>query len=402
MKHKAKAAGGPIFTGPMLVLIFLSLLGFAAMGWRFVAGLGPTTALNDGYPWGIWIAFDVVIGTALACGGYAIALLVYIFNRGRYHPLVRPALLTSLLGYGLAGLAIAVDVGRYWLLYKVLDPRLWNLNSVLLEVALCVMIYIVVLLLEISPAFLERGQQSKRPWVQRSSQKLLPFIERLLLFFIALGLLLPTMHQSSLGSVLLLASTKIHALWHTPLLPLLFLTSCLCVGYGAVIVESSLSSLSFRLPQETPILRKLALPISLLLLAFFVIRLADLAYRGRLSLIGTSGGLGLLFLLEMLLFFLPALLLLIPQVRQNAGGLFSIALLVLFAGSLYRISAYLIAYNPGPGWTYFPALTEILITVGILSFEVALYLFLVKRFPILARPTQETTPATEKAHLANA
>src|SRR6185503_3301518 len=140
MTTYAEAIGGSLDTRATRALAGLLGLGGMLILWRLIAGLGATTALNDGYPLGLWIAFDVVTGTALACGGYAIALLVYILNKGRYHPLVRPAMLTSALGYTLAGAGVGLDVGRWWSLWHVpIYIWRWNFDSVLLEVALCIM-----------------------------------------------------------------------------------------------------------------------------------------------------------------------------------------------------------------------------------------------------------------------
>src|ERR1043166_4016142 len=176
---RAEPVGGPIATPGARALLGLFGLGSLFIAWRLIAGLGATTALNDGYPLGLWIAFDVVTGTALACGGYAIALLVYIFNKGRYHALVRPALLTSALGYSLAGLGVFLDVGRWWALWKV--PVYfwhWNFNSALLEIALCIMSYVVVLWIELSPAFLESWRDSGPAAVRGFSRAALPIVER--------------------------------------------------------------------------------------------------------------------------------------------------------------------------------------------------------------------------------
>ena len=146
--------GGRYFTPTFKVLLWIVALGAIAAAYRFMNGIGAASALNDGYPWGVWISIDVVVGTALGCGGYAIGLLVYILNRGRYHPLVRPAILTSLLGYGLAVLAVTIDLGRFWGLWKVpIFVWRWS-HSPQLEVALCVAAYNLVLLVEISPALL--------------------------------------------------------------------------------------------------------------------------------------------------------------------------------------------------------------------------------------------------------
>ena len=120
MSAGARPVGGPILNREFKWLIGFFTVAVVFLGWRFLAGLGATTGLNDGFPWGIWIAYDVVVGTALACGGYAVALLCYVLNRGQYHPLVRPAILTSALGYSLAALSVVIDVGRYWALPKVI------------------------------------------------------------------------------------------------------------------------------------------------------------------------------------------------------------------------------------------------------------------------------------------
>src|SRR6476620_9120258 len=205
--HVAAApVGGRLMTPSIGVLFGIFGLGALLILWRLIAGLGATTALNDGYPLGLWIAFDVVTGTALACGGYAVAILVYILNKGRYHPLVRPALLTSALGYSLAGFSVVIDIGRWWNVWKV--PVYfwhWNFNSALLEVALCILAYVVVLWIELSPAFFERWQDSAILPLRRFSRWALPILAKASSFIIALGLLLPTMHQSSLGTLMLLA-----------------------------------------------------------------------------------------------------------------------------------------------------------------------------------------------------
>lgn len=375
---------GPILTRPFKVLAGVAGLGLLLVVWRFAAGLGAVTGLSDGYPWGLWIAFDVVTGTALACGGYAVAILAYVLNRGRYHPLVRPALLTSALGYTLAGLAVAIDVGRPWWLYRVpLHFWQWNGSSALLEVALCVMAYIVVLWIELSPAFLETWRQSPRPFLRRLAGSVSPFMERALLWIIALGLLLPTMHQSSLGTVLLLAGSKLHPLWQTPLLPLLFLVSCVGMGYAVVVLESTISSQAFRRRTEAEMLTALRIPVAVTLVLFLILRLADVLARGGPALVFGSGWKSGLFGLETGLFLAAVLMLLERRTAPGLGHLFRAAMLVIAAGTLFRFDAYLLAFDPGEGWSYFPALPEILITAGLLSAEVMAYLMLVKTFPIL-------------------
>lgn len=376
--------GGAFFTPGVKVVALLAGVGGLAILWRLAFGLGATTALNDGYPWGLWIAFDVVTGTALACGGYAMALLVYILNKGEYHPLVRPALLTSAFGYTMAGLSVALDVGRYWLLWKVpLFFWEWNLNSVLLEVALCIMAYMMVLWIEVSPAFFERGRHSATPWVRRISEAGLPFMKKALVWVAALGLLLPTMHQSSLGSLLLLSGPRLHELWNTPFLPLLFLVSCVGMGYAAVVLEGSLSASVLGRAPERGMLAGLGRAIVPVLAFYLALRIGDLVWRGQLGALFAFDRHSVLSLIELGLFAAAPLMLLTERQRQDMGNLFRAALVLVLAGALYRFDVFLVAFNPGAHWSYFPSVGEILVTVGLVSLEILGYIYIVKYFPVL-------------------
>jgi len=338
------------------ILLVIGAIGIALIIRRFAVGLGASTALSDGYPLGLWIALDVVTGTALACGGYAVALLVYIFNRGKYHPLVRPAILTSALGYSMAGLSVAIDLGRPWNMWKIpLYFRNWNLNSALLEVALCIMAYVCVLWIELTPAILKPGRFTQ-------------FLDRILIWIIALGMLLPTMHQSSLGSLMLLAGPKLHPLWNTPLLPLLFLITCLAMGYAMVVFESAVSR---RHTALLAVLQKIAVYAGI---AFVALRLIDLALRGRLPIAMHFDLYGILFWIEILLWLMPAMI----------GNPFRGAMCIALAGGLYRFDTFLVAFQPGPGWHYFPSVAEMFISIGLIALEIAIYIALVKRFPMIA------------------
>jgi Ni/Fe-hydrogenase subunit HybB-like protein len=395
MSARPAPLGGRILTVPFFFALGVIGLAVVMMVWRFAAGLGSTTGMNDGYPWGIWIAFDVVTGTALACGGYAVAILCYVLNRGQYHPLVRPAILTSALGYTVAGVGIFIDVGRYWLLYGVFIPTRWNLNSVLLEVALCITAYIFVLWIELSPAFLEGlTREGDEPW-KRLLRRFHDRIDRALLFVLALGLLLPTMHQSSLGSLMIVAETKLHPFWHTPMLPLLFLISCLAMGYAVVMFESLIASLAFKRPSELPMLRQMARVMMGVQVAFLALRFFDLSLSGKLPLLGMNEPTGMLAL-ETFLFLAPVLYLFRPHRNYCARHLFLMSLAMVLAGGLYRFDTFLIAFDPGNGWSYFPSIPEFLMTLGLVASEVAAYIVLVKRFPILIGDTPTGTPREPK------
>ncbi len=372
---ESEPLGGKVVTKPFLVLAALVVLAIILMLYRYAAGLGAVTNLSDGYPWGIWITYDVLVGTALGCGGYATAILIYALNRWQYHPVVRSAVLTSVFGYTLAGLAIFLDIGRYWNGYKLFLPWTVNFNSVLVEVALCIGAYVVVLWIELLPTILEGYPQNDRAVETRRR------LERWLPVIAAVGILLPTMHQSSLGTLMIIAGYKLSPLWQTGLLPLFFLLSAIAMGLAVTTFESILSSLAFKRPFETSMLAKLSWFMAWLIVFYLVIRFADLLFRG--APIFTSGFQSFMFLLENLLYLVPVLLLANLTYRSNLRWIFVAAVSVLLAGSLYRFDAFLIGYNPGPGWHYFPAPAEIFITLGIVAVELMAYLYFVKRFPVL-------------------
>ncbi|HUJ15947.1 MAG TPA: Ni/Fe-hydrogenase cytochrome b subunit [Thermoanaerobaculia bacterium] len=376
METKAQPLGGPLFTRGYYVLLGLAVVGIALILWRFAVGLGAATGLSDGYPLGLWIALDVVTGTALACGGYAVAFVVYIFNKGQYHPLVRPAVLTSALGYTIGGASVIIDIGRPWNVWKVpIQFWHWNLNSSLLEVALCIMAYVVVLWIELSPALLENA---KKPILV----KIRNFLNKALIWIIALGMLLPTMHQSSLGSLMMLAGPKLHPLWLTGWLPLLFLMTCLAMGYSIVVFESVFSATAFHRKPETPMLINLQKVAVWLGLAFVVVRFIDLIANGNIRYATKLDLFGTMFWIETVLWILP-LLMMLANPHPNLGSLFRQAIVIAFAGALYRFDTYLVAFQPGPGWHYFPTVPEMFISIGLISLELAGYVAIVKRFPIL-------------------
>ena len=390
----ARPIGGAILTRPFFALAALFAVAAAIIAYRFAFGIGPVSALSDGYPWGLWIAFDVVTGTALACGGYAVALLVYVLNRGRYHPLVRPAIVSSALGYTIAGLSLAVDVGRPWNFWRV--PVFfwqWNFDSALLEVALCIMSYIAVLWIELAPSILERLKDAPWPILRAIASRVTPILDRALIGIIALGLLLPTMHQSSLGTLMILTGRKLDPLWQTPLLPLLFLVSCVVMGYGTVVFESTASSAAFGRPRETRVLGALARAPIVAATLFLAIRFVDLTWRGQWGRAFALDGRGVLFFAEVALFCAPIAILLTPGARSDPVRLVRSGVLFMLAGALYRFDAVLVAFDPGPGWSYFPAVPEMIITLGLVALEIMIYVVLVKTFPILQGIPPQRVPA---------
>lgn len=370
---ESKPIGGKIITKPFIVCAVLAAFAGVLLIKRFIFGLGAVTNLSDGYPWGIWIAYDVVVGTAFACGGYAMALLVYIFNKGEYHPLVKPALLASMFGYTLAGVSIFFDVGRYWQAYNLFLPWFSNVNSIMFEVAFCISLYIFILWIEFSPtiaAWLEaRGLRKK--------------LNKVMFFFIGLGVLLPTMHQSSLGTLMIISGNKLSPLWQTGFLPLLFLISAISMGYAIVIFESLVSSIGFGRKVETPILGKLSGIIPPMIGLYLIIRIGDLVVRGKIGHAFAFDLKSIMFFIENMLYIIPMVVLASSENRKNAKQLFISAVSLLLAGGVYRFNAFLIGFDPGPGWQYFPSFSEFMITIGLIAVEIMAYLIFVKKLPVL-------------------
>jgi Ni/Fe-hydrogenase subunit HybB-like protein len=403
---------GKICTKSFYLLAALSLVGIFLILVRFAEGIGAVTNLSDGYPWGIWIAYDVATGTAIACGGYAIAILVYIRNRWQYHPLIRSAILTSLFGYCLAGFSVMVDIGRPWNAFGFFMPSRWQPNSAMFEVALCIMAYCVVQIIEFLPAIFCLLEHSKMKRLQQlyyhfhpeHSAKdqetvndtldavhagvawLHPKFNKVLIFIVVLGLVFPTMHQSSLGSLMLIAPTKLHPLWYTGFLPLLFLINCMFMGYAIVIMESILSSYILKRKFEVEELSGLARIIPWLGGLWLSVRLGDLIYRGQVSAMFRGDFYSCFFLAEFLLLAAGSFILCWPKDWTSPRWLFASAFLILLGGALYRFNVYLIGYNPGLGWHYFPSFSEVMISVGIVSLELLGYQVLIKVLPVLPNP----------------
>jgi len=372
-QHEHAPVGGRLVTAPFIILLVVLFLAALVLTQRFVFGLGAATNLNDGYPWGIWIAIDLIVGTALGCAGFVLAVLVYILNKGEYHPLARAALMTSLFGYTLGGLAVLIDLGRYWQGYNIMLPWLVNVDSVLLETALCIFAYVLVLLVEFAPTVLEKfGMKEARKKVHR-----------VLFIFTGLGVLLPMMHQSSMGTVVILLGYQLSPLWWSTMLTVHFLLTALTMGFAIVAFESVLSSAALVRPFETKILSRLCGIMIWVMVAFMVFRYGDVIRLGALDEAFAGDAKAVWFWLEFA-FGVAAVVLLLPKRnRQSPRLVFLGATGMLLNGIFYRMGCYLVGYDPGQGWTYFPSMGEIIVTLGIFALEVILYLVFVKQLPVL-------------------
>jgi len=368
-----------------LVLLAILAAGFYGTIIRFAQGLGASTNLNDQFPWGIWIGFDVLCGVMLAAGGFTLTAAVHIFNIKRLHAIVRPTILTAFLGYVLVCVALMFDLGRPYRIWHPLIMR--NPHSVMFEVAYCVMLYTTVLSLEFSPIVLERFG-----W-----HKPLKIIKAVLIPLVICGVILSTLHQSSLGTVYLIMPDKLHPFWYSPLLPVFFFISAIAVGLAMTIFESSLSSKYFGRQLELPILQELGRVLMVVLSVFAILRFEDLFHRGMLRRTLQPGYEMYLFWLEVSLsLILPLAFLLQKKVRNSAGGLYLAAVMVVLGFITNRLNVSITGLESTAGMHYVPKWTEIAVTGAIIAAGFALFGLAVKYLPIFpAEDEHVATPSTE-------
>jgi formate dehydrogenase iron-sulfur subunit len=395
----------------LLVLVGIALV---LAGVRFLFGIGSVSWLSDGYPWGVWIGFDVMSGVALASGGFTTAALVHIFGREKYHPIVRPAILTALLGYILVIVGLVVDLGRPWSLWNLFVN--WNPDSALAEVGWCVMLYATVLFIEFIPAIIEKYKKDNwqkmydiaAPWASILLVTLFVLIMTgniyyaagafiilagfliffglklaksgsILLVYMA-GVLFSTAHQSSLGTLMLIVPNKLNALWYTPFLPLNFYFSAIAVGFAMVIFESTMSSKGFGFKLEEDVIKGIGKILAWILVFVISFRTFTIFMQTGFK-INASPVQMIFFALEFFGGLVIPMLMLFAS--KNPKTIFQAASLVVFLGVvLNRINVSFIGYVPYEYAAYIPHPFEILVSVGVVSAGVLVYYLIGKNFPV--------------------
>lgn len=390
IKHK--------FLTPWVTVIFvITLIGLTFLAVRYIFGLGAVTNLNQFFPWGIWIGLDVAAGVALAAGGFTTAALGHIWHREKYEVLIRPALLTAMLGYTFVAMGVVTDIGRW---YYVWHPLImWNGNSALFEVGMCVMIYMSVLYIEFLPIVTERFiGRVNLPGILSAFNKLIDSLLRLLdrtlnkfmFVFIIAGVVLSCLHQSSLGTLMIIAGEKMHPLWQTPVLPLLFLLSAFSVGFPMVIMESLSASKSFGLKPEKDVLTSLSRFVGPILGIYLAAKIGDMFIRESFVYLTELNLASIMFTIEIVVgVVIPLRMFLSSSVRQSTTGLYIASMLVIFGVVLNRFNNFVIAYNPPYTETsYFPSIGEISVTLSFVALEILLYRAFVMIFPIISLPVK--------------
>ena len=381
--------GVPVYREPILETPLLFFAGWAALGItlaviRFISPLGPFSGMNDAYAWGIWKTFNVMTLTALGSGPLAIGMAAWVFNRTKLHVVMRTALLSGFLFYSVGLVALGIDVGRPWNFWNVLLPWRWNGHSAMLEVAVCMPLYCAIFLaFENLPMLLERFYYTGNYRIKTTLLRWAPRLRRMYPYMITGAYVLPLMHQSSLGALLLLAGNKINPLWQSPVLPLLYLLVAFVCGSGFVTFVLLIVCLRYSRRLDIGVLSELGNLISVSCFVFLAVRFADLIARGQLGRAFAFDVMSLLFLVETALIMVPAIALRARKTRETPRRLLLLAISPCVGGILFRYIPTTIAFSPAHSAIYFPSTPELLISIGYISLVIAVFGVAVKYFAVL-------------------
>jgi len=357
-----------------IVFLVILALGLYSTYVRYLHGLGAVSNMTDQFPWGFWIGFDCLCGVMLAAGGFCMVGAVYLFNVESLHSVVRPAVLTAFLGYLLFIVGLLFDLGRPWFIWHQLIYM--NPHSVMFEVGFCVMTYTAVLFFEFLPNVLERlNLKTPIKWIH----KVYPVL-------IVLGILLSTLHQSSLGSLYLIMPSKLHPFWYSPALPFFFFGSAVAVGLAMTIFESTQSAKALGRHLELSVLVRLGGALLVALWVNALLRFEDYFHRGLLRQILQPGYEAYFLWLELALsFVIPITLLSFKKVRLSPNWLYLASVISLFGFITNRLNVSLIGFETYVGHHYLPKWTEFSVTLMIVALGFALFRVAVQYLPIFPK-----------------
>ena len=375
----------PGFWTAVFIVLFLAFC--AVTIFRFSKGLGAVTNLSDQFPWGLWIGFDLLCGVGLAAGAFTLTAVVHLFNLKKFEPIVRPTILTGFLGYAFVIVALLLDLGQPWRIWHAIIY--WNPHSVMFEVAWCVMLYTTVLAVEFSPVVFEKFGFHAPARI----------IHRLITPLVILGVILSTLHQSSLGSLYLIVPSKLHPLWYSPMLPLHFYISAIGAGIGMVILESYLSGRAFGRHLELDLLEPLARGMVVALGIYGLMRLQAIRRNHAFGSILDFGYEGKMFLLEfLLLVILPVVLMSFRRLRTNPDWLVGCAFMAVLGFVMNRLNVSITGMEAASGGRYLPSGMEIVVSLGLVATGMAVFAFAVRTFPIFPEgPVGRGTDSREGA-----
>jgi Ni/Fe-hydrogenase subunit HybB-like protein len=367
------------FWGLCLFIAF----GLVLTGYREVVGLGASVSgMSDPYAWGLWKTFNVMVLTGLGSGGFAVGIAAWVFNNKKLHSVMRVALLTSALAYWTGLAMLGVDVGRPWNFYWVIMPWQWNVSSPLLEIAVCMSLYASVpLLLENLPPIFEYIIYEFPKWrgVAETCEKLMAKVYP---FIIGLAYILPMMHQSSLGALMVLGGKRVNVLWQTPCLPIIYVWAAAFLGYNCVTLCLLLAKLAWKRDLDPVVMAELNKITVYLIYAWTAFRFLDILVRGQILHVFTDGYFSFLFWVETAL-ILGSAYVLSTENGKKLGTMFGAHAICALGGMIYRFSPTTLAFHAKDGATYFPSAVELIISLAFVSIAVLAYLVAVKKLAIL-------------------
>ncbi|MDR2643270.1 MAG: Ni/Fe-hydrogenase cytochrome b subunit [Planctomycetaceae bacterium] len=356
------------FVRIILLLILLAALGVIAV--RFIFGLHTVTNLNDNWPWGLWIGFDVMCGVALAGGGYGTALLVHVLHIERLRPIARGAMLTSLIGYLLVMAGLFLDIGRWWNFWRPFIS--WGHDSILFEVFWCISAYTIVQVLEFCEILTER--------IFRKLHKIFVTILPALMI---IGVAIPTMHQASLGGLYLLMDGRLHPLWWSPIIFVFFLLSSFFVGPAMIMIESAISSKTLNHKVPIDVLKSLAKIGGVAMLIYLILRMTDLILRDKIGLILGNEYESLAFRLEIVIGLIVPIMIVFSPLSGSRFWLVVYGICASFGVFLNRMNVVVTGMIREMGGFYYPSIYEIIVSFGLVSAGILVYLFVCENFKIV-------------------
>lgn len=351
-------------------LLLLAGLCVVVALYRLATGLGTSTNLNDQWPWGLWIGFDVLTGVALAGGGYGTAIIVHVLHNGKYHAIARSAMLTSLLGYLLVMAGLFLDIGQWFNFWRPFVS--WGYTSVLFEVFWCVSCYTTVQVLEFGEIMTEKvGTKYHKFFV-----KALPVL-------MIIGIIFPTLHQSSLGGLYLIMVDKLYPLWWSTFIPVFFLMSSFFVGPAMICVETGLAGKAYNHEIPIPVLRGLVRISGTFMVVYLALKVYDLINRGVFGLVFKGNLEGNMFLLELGLGVVIPIIIAFSGMSSTRKGLITFGVLVSGGLIFNRMNVVFTGMSAALGGWYFPSIMEWSVSIGLVAIGCLAYCFIVENFNIL-------------------
>jgi Ni/Fe-hydrogenase subunit HybB-like protein len=378
----------PKITFWRVLFVLIMIVGMYSTYLRFFKGLGASTNLTDQFPWGLWVGFDCLCGIMLAAGGFTLMTPVHVFNMEKFRAVARPALLTAFIGYLLEAGAVMFDLGRP---YRIWHPLvMWNPRSPMFIVGWCVVLYTTIMALEFAPTVFERLRLEKPLRIVRMLQTPL----------VILGVTVSVIHQSALGMFYVLVPGKLHPLWYSQLLPILFFVSAATVGMAMTIFESTMSSRHFNHALDKATILMLGKLMYLGVIVYGIVRVQDLLTHSAFKYAFNSSTEASMFWVEIgLAVIVPIVLLSVPKIRSNPISLYVVSFIVVSGFIVNRLNVAVTGMEASAGTHYIPKWTEVSITLMMLAMGIFLFTMAVKYLPIFThepehKPKEVAIPVT--------